>query len=671
MALFVHSNIRNIKERADLCFKLNFLESLFIEFTSSNVTYLCGVIYHRPNSSPINFIQKLNDILEQTLSENKKIILTGDFNINLLNSSRVTTDLINLFHGNNMLSLINKPTRLTTSTATIIDQIWSNDYSNLIQSGILCMSISDHFPVFSVFSLKNSNPNSKKIITHSFREYNNLNIDNFRNDLENAVWDLVVCSDDIDVSYNNFELLFVSMFKVRFPLITKKLKTKHLSKPYITPEILNLMKERDKLQKKFSKKPINFGTAFRALRNQVNNKIKQSKREYYTNKLNNSSGNVKETWKVINEVLGRKKRTDITEEFSIDGHQISSPKNIANKFNELYVRTGERLSTRVPPAIHGLEYYLPNRRLNSFYMAETCQNEIINIINDFKNFSPRHDEIPMFLVKKVVDLLIVPLLYICNLSLNNGVFPNKLKIAKVTPIFKKGQKDNIGNYRPISVLPTFSKLLEKIVHCRLSSYLNSFNIIGNSQYGFREGRSTTAAVLSLTDYILKAFDDKNFVVGLFLDLIKAFETVDHSILLRKLEHIGVRGVALRWFQNYLKDRKQYVMFSDSKSELDQLFYSVPQGSILGPLLFNLYINDLTSLEINMNVTLFADDSCLYLANNNLETLINIINSDLLLVSDWLKCNKLTLNLEKSHYIVFSRRKKKHLTYQIYLLIITY
>ena len=263
----------------------------------------------------------------------------------------------------------------------------------------------------------------------------------------------------------------------------------------------------------------------------------------------------------------------------------------------------------------------------------------------------------MFLIKKVVDLLVEPLLYICNLSLNRGVFPKKLKIAKVTPIFKKGQKENINNYRPISVLPTFSKLIEKIVYHRLSFYLDSFDVIGDNQYGFREGRSTTAAVLSLTDYILRAFDDGKFVVGVFLDLTKAFETVNHNILLKKLEYIGVRGVALRWFQSYLTDRKQYVMFNGSKSDSKQLFYSVPQGSILGPLLFNLYINDLTSLAINMKITLFADDSCFYLANKNLNTLINTINSDLLTVDNWLKCSRLTLNLDKFHYIIFSRRKK--------------
>ena len=179
--------------------------------------------------------------------------MTGDFNVNLLKNSNITVNLVNLFHGSNMLSLINKPTRLTTHSATIIDHIWSNDYSNLIQSGILCMTISDHFPVFSVFSLKSPNINHKKIISHSFRDYSNVNISNFRDDLENVVWDLVLCSDDIDVSYDNFELLFTSLFNVHFPLITKNIKTKHLRKPYITVEILYLIKERDKLQKKFKK----------------------------------------------------------------------------------------------------------------------------------------------------------------------------------------------------------------------------------------------------------------------------------------------------------------------------------------------------------------------------------------------------------------------------------
>ena len=206
-------------------------------------------------------------------------------------------------------------------------------------------------------------------------------------------------------------------------------------------------------------------------------------------------------------------------------------------------------------------------------------------------------------------------------------------------------------------MPTFSKLIEKIVCYRFSFYWDSFDVLGDNQYGFREGRSTTAAVLSLTDYIIRAFDDGKFVVGVFLDLTKAFETVNHNILLKKLEYIGVRGVALQWFQSYLTDRKQYVMFNGSKSDSKQLFYSVPQGSILGPLLFNLYINDVASIAMNMNRTIFADDSCFYLVNENLTTLINTINSDLLIVDNWLKCNKLTLDSEKLHNTLFFKKKE--------------
>ena len=289
--------------------------------------------------------------------------------------------------------------------------------------------------------------------------------------------------------------------------------------------------------------------------------------------------------------------------------------------------------------------------------AETSELEIVNIIDNFKNASPGFDDVPMSVVKKTVHEIKHQLVHIFNLSLMLGVFPNKLKIAKVIPIFKKGTKNDMNNYRPISVLPAFSKVLEKIVYNRFIVFIESNNLLSRSQYGFRQNRSTTAAVLQLADHILQEFDKNKFVIGIFLDFTKAFETVDHQILLSKMEHMGVRGVALQWFKNYLENRQQLVLYNKFSSGFLNLEYSVPQGSILGPLLFNIYINDVAESTKNLSTILFADDSCMYFSHNDINSLFNIANEDLKNVENWLKLNRLTLNLNKSHYILFSRRKR--------------
>ena len=301
--------------------------------------------------------------------------------------------------------------------------------------------------------------------------------------------------------------------------------------------------------------------------------------------------------------------------------------------------------------------YLGPRVQNDLIMDVTNENEILEVVAELGDVSPGCDDVPGKIVTQIIHLIMYPILHICNRSLISGTFPSKLKIAKVFPIYKKGGKSLINNYRPISVFPYFSKIIEKIVNKRLVNHLDTNDIIIDPQHGFRQGRSTTSAILSLTDYILKSFDDCKFVCGIFLDFMKAFETVNHDILLDKLEHIGIRNNALTWFRNYLLNRKQFVSYNKFSSSTQYLKCSIPQGSILGPQLFSIYINDLVNSLKIFNLVLFADDSCVYHSHQNIDHLINIANNELPFIYQWLCANKLTLNIEKSHCIIFRRKKK--------------
>ena len=327
----------------------------------------------------------------------------------------------------------------------------------------------------------------------------------------------------------------------------------------------------------------------------------------------------------------KQKTTDFSfpDSFKYENTIIKDPGEIGNKFNEFFVTIGPKLDAKIDPPQVEFQTYLRRDISDSFYIKPTTPEEIMNIIHVCKNKqSSGWDDIPMTIIKYVGPHIAAPFAHICNLSFSSGLFPSEMKTAKVTPVYKGDSRDEFSNYRPISLLPNFSKILEKIMFNRLREFLNKHEILYEKQYGFRQNFSTDLALLELSDKIAESIDAKKYTICIFVDLSKAFDTLNHGILLQKLFIYGIRGIANNWFQNYLQERQQYVMFNNVTSTKCKITTGVPQGSILGPLLFLLYINDICRSSEILKFILYADDTNIFYSCESLDQLCEVVNRKL-------------------------------------------
>jgi len=519
-------------------------------------------------------------------------------------------------------------------------------------------NVIDHYSTLLKIHFKNyenkTNYNSNKI-------YTRLNFNVIETLLNSETWCDVYHCGDVNAAYNVFVgrvEKYVQEGSVKFE---SRKRYRHL-KPWITDSLIDDIKERDKLKKRLLKYPDeDLLCEYREKRNKLTKKIQKAKNCYFRAKFDAAGRDIKKIWNTINESVGG---FDAGKSFNYsvihDNELVGDKHKVAEIFNDFFGSVGNNMATAVSQENNNtlaiLDDFPKNifNVKNSIFLHPVTETEIFKIINNLKNNSaPGLDGIRSSFIKRMKEYLVPPLVHIINLSFSSGIFPDNLKHSLVTPIFKNDDKSNINNYRPISVISQFAKIFEKAIAYRLNNHLKFNNIISSSQYGFQTQKSTEDALFSCFDHIYKSLENNSKCLAVFLDLAKAFDTVCHNILLDKLETYGIRGVALSLFKSYLADRMQSVKIDDKISSATVVRCGVPQGTVLGPLLFLCYINDLLYTDIGGKMVSYADDTVLIFTDINWDLVKKRTERGIFNVRRWLNKHLLSLNINKTKFLTFS------------------
>jgi len=644
-------------------------ESLFLEITLLNGKKFTIASIYRPNSKYSNLslhdqFTQFNDILLNTLASidpSHSTFLMGDLNLDALKygSNQQVTSYIDSLFTSGFIQTITKPTRCTNHSATLIDHAITNITQTTYTSHILTSKISDHFPFITFTEI--TSPRLKKK-THTFRNFSTDNINSFNQALLNMSWQNVTSSPCSDTAFNAFDETFTHLHDLHFSPKTVKFNINfHKLEPWMSKGLLISRKTKLKLASTLSKSPSHSNqSTYKNYRNIYNSLIRLAKKNHFSKALNANTRNLKKTWSIIKFALNVPKASSTINSLFHNNTLITDPLTIASTFNTYFTNVANEIASQIHPTNSSFSPTNRNDDIPNFCFSDQpiTTDEIISGIDSLEDKrTPDMSGISTSIIKKIKHSITTPLLHIFSLSLSTGKVPCKLKTAKIVPIFKSGNCLDIANYRPISLLSSFSKILEKLVHKRLYSYLDTNNLITSQQFGFRPNHSTSHPMTLLLNKLTSALNNKKHSIVIFCDLKKAFDTCNHSLLLKKLHSLGVRGVELGWFEDYLTNRKQFVSINDFNSTLQTILTGVPQGSILGPLLFLIYINDLPNCSLLYSL-LFADDTALTASADSYQELFDFVNTELHKLCTYFRLNKLSLHPDKTKYLLISHNNSK-------------
>ena len=652
------------------------IESLWIHLIDCNI-YLCS-FYRSEQFCPLDtFLGYMSECMIKL--GNKKVVMLGDINVDQNNIN--TINYRKLDQTMRMFGLVQTVQGITRIaklgdriTHTTIDIVMTNTYSHFLTCDVLEDRIGDHQAIKFTIDFNVDKPSKfKKIL---IRDHCKSNISALKNFLkENCDYSSILESNNVNEAVEGLNAHVQYYYDIFCPIKQIKCHSDYIHKP--SEELLKNIKLRRKLYRKYKKHQkehekkkknclpqipcMRCNVLWDNFKMQKNYTTKLSRRDRRTNiitelKAKSALNDLKGVWKTI------KKASNLPTKASNTNNNLD-----AEESNKYFAQIGpsiqEEISKDNGPNDDNINYhsFLNNGRpeddttyLDAF--NEVTETEVLDFIKSLPGDKSTNDPIPLKIFKQILPTFISPFTHIVNLSLKYGIMPDSCKIAMVTPIHKSGKLDDPGNYRPISILPVLSKTIEHLVNSQLTQYLDDKGVISKCQYGFRKDHSTTYLMLDLFDRIYSSKSKNNRPGIIFLDIKKAFDTVNHNILLSKLKHYGIKNIALRWFESFLTGRKQQTRVGSRISDSTELSSGVPQGSILGPILFTLFINDLPNACIQATPYLFADDGALYFDNIDRENYLNI-KVEIKSIYKWLQANKLALNADKTNLIIFDSNAK--------------
>ena len=570
--IFIRKNIK-YQVRYDLSVQSDDVEDMWLEVEANDQKIVIGSVYRHPGTRLNAFVTNLESTLQKIDNQCCESLVCGDFNADglKLDTNRSTADFYNCLMTYNFVPAITLPTRITDTTMTLIDNIFikinKKNINDKVLAGNIYSDISDHLPNFIIIQghKQLSSASSRKKV----RIYGEQNLEKFANGISNLDWSDFFNNDNVDHLVETFYDNFYTQFETSFPLKTLSRK-RAKDKVWITTGLKQSIKRKAELYRKYLNHPTTENKlAYTTFKNRLTRLLRKAEADYYLERVDAKKKNIRSLWQIYGPIINpsRVKQSNKIEKIQVNITLLTDKKDIANALNNYFINIGPQLLKNTGNSTDYLQY-LKNNQASSFYMHPTSPSEILALISklDIKK-SPGDDEISGKLLKSCPILFSNLISHIANMVMITGKYPHKLKLGKIIPIYKKNNKMDPTNYRPISLLSVINKIIEKVLYKRLYEYFEKKEIIYHFQFGFRHSYSTTMALIEITDQLREQIENKNMTMGIYIDLTKAFDLVDHNMLITKLQSYGIRGPAINLIKSYLSHRSQYTKIDHTKSDI--------------------------------------------------------------------------------------------------------